>query len=128
MPQSSLSQWVKVRAFAKSLAAMKGRLTSSSALDAAAGRQASRAAARYFATLRCGVKAAPVARAFAATRAAAQAAAAARETLRQGTVTLQVETPLQLDDVEYWQQGDAALQSEEKMAERQGLCPAPHQN
>ena len=122
-------RWHKVSNFARSLAKMKRRLTSSVALGgkgalAAWGKSETKSSNhdRYMAKLRAGAKhGEAILRSMGFDTKVKKALTAEEESMVSGTVTTVVESEADLEKLEMWQQGDASLATEEKMRERQKL-------
>ena len=108
------------QSFATEVAAMAERLARSEALSYRDADGSSPRRKSNFAILRSGVHAVPLSRMMLARPLAAKAAREASSLIASGEVIAEMSAE-DVDNIPMWQQGDALLATEEKMAQRQRL-------
>ncbi len=116
-------QWATLRSFTSSLTGVYRTLGKSSSLKppkpARVGSARNHSA--YIEKLRTGLKGNPALFAFGMHANARKATVEAQQQMEMGGIVTSVDNAEDLENVAYWQQGDASLATKEKMAERQAL-------
>ena len=119
------ANWARARmkaTFAAQLVIVAKRLKKADALALKTGTvKPNSSHARYMQVLRQGAKAMAVARVFEVSHNVHEGTVEAEQAIQTGKAVIEVEDPANLEEVAYWQQGDASLATKEKMAERQAL-------